>query len=57
MPKTFKDVFKNEIKELCQKNISKYAIPKEYEYRKQLPKTLVGKVAFTKLEEENNAKK
>lgn len=44
---------KNEIKELCQKNISKYAIPKEYEYRKQLPKTLVGKVAFTKLEEEN----
>lgn len=44
---------KSEIKELCQKNISKYAIPKEYEYRKQLPKTLVGKVAFTKLEEEN----
>ncbi|MBE6141202.1 MAG: long-chain fatty acid--CoA ligase, partial [Firmicutes bacterium] len=48
---------KNEIKELCQKNVSKYAIPKEYEYRKQLPKTLVGKVAFTKLEEENNGKK
>lgn len=44
---------KKEIQELCQKNISKYAIPKEYEYRKQLPKTLVGKVAFTKLEEEN----
>lgn len=44
---------KNEIKELCKKNISKYALPKEYEYRKQLPKTLVGKVAFTKLEEEN----
>jgi len=48
---------KNEIKELCKKNISKYAIPKEYEYRKQLPKTLVGKVAFTKLEEENNVQK
>jgi len=48
---------KNEIKELCKKNISKYAIPKEYEYRKQLPKTLVGKVAFTKLEEENNISK
>ena len=45
---------KNEIKELCKKNISKYAIPKEYEYRKQLPKTLVGKVAFTELEKENN---
>ena len=48
---------KKEIQELCNKNISKYAIPKEYEYRKQLPKTLVGKVAFTKLEEENNEKK
>jgi len=44
---------KKEIQELCKKNISKYAIPAEYEYRKQLPKTLVGKVAFTKLEEEN----
>lgn len=48
---------KKEIQDLCNKNISKYAIPKEYEYRKQLPKTLVGKVAFTKLEEENNGKK
>ena len=49
---------KKEIQELCKKNISKYAIPKEYEYRKQLPKTLVGKVAFTKLEEEaKNEKK
>ena len=44
---------KKEIQELCIKNVSKYAIPKEYEYREQLPKTLVGKVAFTKLEEEN----
>lgn len=47
---------KKEIQELCNKNVSKYAIPKYYEYRKQLPKTLVGKVAFTKLEEENNEK-
>lgn len=45
---------KKEIQELCRKNVSKYALPKEYEYRKQLPKTLVGKVAFTKLQEENN---
>ena len=44
---------KKEIQELCRKNVSKYAIPAEYEYRKQLPKTLVGKVAFAKLEEEN----
>ncbi len=48
---------KKEIQELCKKNVSKYAIPKEFEYRKQLPKTLVGKVAFTKLEEENKSEK
>jgi len=47
---------KKEIQSLCRKNISKYALPKEYVYRKKLPTTLVGKVAFTKLEEENNEK-
>ena len=44
---------KKEIQDLCRKNISKYALPQEYVYRKTLPTTLVGKVAFTKLEEEN----
>ncbi len=44
-----KDIQK-EIQTLVKKNVSKYALPKSYEYRKQLPKTLVGKVAFTKLE-------
>ena len=44
---------KKEIQELCRKNISKYSLPAEYVYRKKLPTTLVGKVAFTKLEEEN----
>ena len=47
---------KKEIQELCKKNISKFSLPKEYEYRKKLPTTLVGKVAFTKLEEENREK-
>ena len=44
---------KKEIIELCKKNVSIYAIPKEFEYRKSLPKTLVGKVAFRELEKEN----
>ncbi len=48
---------KKEIIELCKKHISKYALPVEYEYRKQLPKTLVGKVAFTELEKENKSGK
>ncbi len=44
---------KKEIILLCKKNISKYALPVAYEYRKQLPKTLVGKVAFVELEKDN----
>lgn len=47
------DKLKDEIKELCKKNLSHYAIPKDFEYRKSLPKTMVGKVDFRKLQEEN----
>lgn len=36
----------------CKKNIAKYAMPYEIEFRDQLPKTLVGKVAYRILEEE-----
>ena len=36
----------------CRKNIAKYAMPYEIEFRDQLPKTLVGKVAYRVLEEE-----
>ena len=31
-------------------------MPREIEFRKELPKTLVGKVAYRVLEEEANAK-
>lgn len=41
-----------EIQEYCQKYISKYAMPRMFEFRKELPKTLVGKIAYTVLEEE-----
>ena len=34
------------------KHIAKYAMPKEIEFRDELPKTLVGKVAYRVLEEE-----
>ena len=36
-------------------HIAKYALPKEIIFRDELPKTLVGKVAYRKLEEEANA--
>ena len=36
----------------CKKNIAKYALPYDIEFRQSLPKTLVGKVAYRVLEEE-----
>ncbi|MBQ6558180.1 MAG: AMP-binding protein, partial [Clostridia bacterium] len=50
------DKIKDEILEHCRKNISKHAMPREIEFRTELPKTLVGKVAYRKLEEEEEAK-
>lgn len=44
---------KKELLELCEKNLAKYSIPKEWEFRKSLPKTIIGKVDFKKLQEEN----
>ena len=43
---------KASIKEYCKKDLASYAIPKEFEFRKSLPKTLIGKVDFKKLREE-----
>ena len=44
---------KKEIKELCEQNLAKYSWPKEYEFRESLPKTLLGKVNYRELENEN----
>ena len=46
---------KQELLEYCSGHIAKYAMPREIEFRKELPKTLVGKVAYRVLEEEANA--
>ena len=46
------DEIKEEIRRHCEKNVAKYAMPYDFEYRDSLPKTLVGKVAYTVLEEE-----
>ncbi len=47
---------KENIMAYCRKNIAKYALPKDIEFRDNLPKTLVGKVAYRQLEEEEMAK-
>jgi long-chain acyl-CoA synthetase len=44
---------KQELLAHCKKHIAKYACPREIEFRADLPKTLVGKVAYKKLEEEH----
>ena len=40
----------------CRKNIAKFAMPYDIEFREDMPKTLVGKVAYRQLEEEELAK-
>ncbi len=45
-----------EIRELLERNIPIYALPTAYEFRDKLPQTLVGKVAFKKLEAEEKTK-
>ena len=40
---------KNDIKEHCKKNLARYMMPKDFVYRKNLPKTKIGKVDFQKL--------
>ena len=46
---------KQELLSYCAGHIAKYAMPRELEFRTDLPKTLVGKVAYRVLEEEANA--
>ena len=46
---------RQELLAYCSQHIAKYAMPREIEFRKELPKTLVGKVAYRVLEEEANA--
>lgn len=43
---------KREIKKLCESYLAKYSIPYEYEFRDELPKTMIGKVAYKVLEDE-----
>lgn len=45
------DQVKQELMEHCRKFVAKYAMPYEIEFREEMPKTLVGKVAYRILEE------
>lgn len=44
---------RNDIKEYCKRNLAAYMVPKEFEFRESLPKTMLGKVNYRELENEN----
>lgn len=50
------DEVRAEIRAYAEKHIAKYALPKEIEFRESFPLTLVGKVAYKVLEDEEIAK-
>ena len=47
---------KQDILDYCARHVAKYAMPYDIEFRDDMPKTLVGKVAYRVLEEEELAK-
>ena len=47
---------KREIIDLCKKNLAAYSLPKEYEFRDSLPKTLYNKINYKELEKEEEDK-
>jgi len=52
-----REELKEELLAYARKHIAKYAMPYDIEFREELPKTLVGKVAYRVLEEEEEAKR
>lgn len=41
-----------EIKDLCHKNLDRYSMPASFEYREELPETLLGKISHAELKKE-----
>ena len=55
-PNKASDEVLESIKKHCEKNLAIYSWPYEYEFREELPKTLIGKVAYNVLMQEEEAK-
>jgi long-chain acyl-CoA synthetase len=49
-------VTEQEIVEFCRRNLAKYKVPRIVEFRKELPKTMIGKILRRVLVEEERAK-
>ncbi|WP_226583559.1 long-chain-fatty-acid--CoA ligase [Halobacillus litoralis] len=50
------DITEDELNEYCRKNMAAYKVPRVYEFRKELPKTAVGKILRRTLIEEEKLK-
>ena len=48
-------LIKSEIKEYAEKYLAKYMLPKEYVYRKKLPRTKLGKIDFNELKKDTGS--
>ena len=48
---------KRELIDLCKKDLAVYSIPKDFEFRDELPKTLYNKIDYKALEKEEEAKR
>ena len=45
-------IIKAQIKKLCKENLAAYSVPKDFEFREELPKTLYNKIDYKLLEKE-----
>lgn len=48
-------IIKNQLFEYLRLNVARYALPFDIEFREEFPKTLVGKIAYKVLEDEENS--
>ncbi len=51
-----KTVTEEELNKYCRQNLAAYKVPRVYEFRKELPKTAVGKILRRQLVDEEKAK-
>ncbi|MDQ0256450.1 long-chain acyl-CoA synthetase [Evansella vedderi] len=56
VPKEGRTISEKELEEFCRKHLAAYKIPRLYEFRKELPKTMVGKILRRVLVEEEKKK-
>ena len=56
VPKPGEQPSANEIREFCKQHLAPYKVPRDVEFRAELPKTMVGKVLRRVLVEEEKQK-